>query len=289
MEPVQVIAPDLVLVDWGPMTLTISAWAGGEPRPVMAAQAARTALESLSALADFRKYLSRPSAELDPTKKLPPVVRRALLGARGVSGELTPLAAVAGAAADQTADAALDLGADRVLVNNGGDIALRLERGQSAVVGLRPPGDEDALLARLRVEAGDRVGGAASSGWQGRSHSPGAADLVTVWSRDAARADAAATWLAGRVDVRSPAVKRRPARELNPESDLGETEVVVEVGELTGPERSAALAAGRAAATRLYEHGIIQGCLILVQGEPAVLDPAGRLEIDSWDRLRRLP
>ena len=39
------------------------------------------------------------------------------------------------------------------------------------------------------------MGGVASSGWDGRSLSPGVADLVTVWADNASLADAAATSL----------------------------------------------------------------------------------------------
>ncbi len=37
-KPVRVLAEDLVLVDWGPTTLTISAWYKGKAVPVIAAK-----------------------------------------------------------------------------------------------------------------------------------------------------------------------------------------------------------------------------------------------------------
>ena len=43
---------------------------------------------------------------------------------------------------------------------------------------------------------------------------------MTTLARDAATADVAATLVANAVDVDSPAVRRRPARELDPDSDL---------------------------------------------------------------------
>lgn len=279
--PVRVLREDLVLVDWGPMTLTIAAWQGGRPRPVMAAGAARAALASLAELADFQGYLKRTADRLPAGRPLPPVVERARRAALIAPAELTPMAAVAGAVADQVAEAAQALGADKVIVNNGGDIALRLTQRTQATVGIRPPAGPGEptppLMARLRVRAGQGVGGVATSGWSGRSFSPGLADLVTVWAGEAAIADAAATLIAGRVDVDSPAVTRAPADSLDPASDLGQRLVVTRVGPLTPEERAVALAAGQAAALALHQAGRIKGCLIALQGELALLDPARRL------------
>ncbi|MCA1988486.1 MAG: hypothetical protein LDL07_04955, partial [Desulfarculus sp.] len=83
--------------------------------------------------------------------------------------------------------------------------------------------------------------------------------------------------IAGRVDLDSPAVQRAPATSLDPGSDLGQRLVVTEVGHLPPAERARALAAGQAAAAGLFRAGHIRGCLILVQGEMAILDPGGGL------------
>ncbi len=277
MEPVQVLRPDLVLVDWGPMTLTISAWDQGEPRPVIAAQAARVALRLLAVLADFQHYLKRPPAELPAGRPAPKVVVRAREAARAVGRGLTPLAAVAGAVADELAEFAAGLGADKVLVNNGGDIALRLGPGQRARVGLRAwsPGEgrEAPLLGRLDLSGEQGIGGVATSGWQGRSHSLGLADAVSVWAQSAALADALATALGNAVNLEAAGINRRPARELDPTSDLGDTPVTTRVPPLEPGQRAAALAAGREAALALQREGLLRGCLISLQGDYALLDP----------------
>ena len=43
---------------------------------------------------------------------------------------------------------------------------------------------------------------------------------MTMLARDAATADVAATLVANAVNVDSPAIGRRPARDLDPDSDL---------------------------------------------------------------------
>ena len=60
-----------------------------------------------------------------------PVVLRRMIKAAALLGEadFTPMAAVAGTFSDLAKEAALEAGADRVLVNNGGDISLAFGPG----------------------------------------------------------------------------------------------------------------------------------------------------------------
>ncbi len=88
------------------------------------------------------------------------------------------------------------------------------------------------------------IRGIATSGRHGRSFSLGIADAVTVLARDAPAADAAATLIANAVNVDDPAVIRRPARDLDPDSDLGDLPVTVDVGPLAPAQIAAALDAG---------------------------------------------
>ena len=153
---------------------------------------------------------------------MPDVVRRAFTAARSVSLELTPLSAVAGAVSDEIADRAESLGAGKVIVNNGGDIAVHIAGKDKIVVGIRSDTSGD-LIGRLIVKAGAGIGGVATSGWRGRSLSTGIADTVTVWAKNAATADAAATFIAGSCIDDGLDVKTVRAREIDPSSDLGDT------------------------------------------------------------------
>lgn len=265
------------------MTLTISAWQGGQSRPVMAAQAARAALRCLKVLAEFQGYMRRRMRELPAGRLLPPVVERAASACRAVDVELTPLAAVAGAVADEVADFALGLGADRVVVNNGGDIAVRLAPEQVLRVGVKPPereeGEASPIMGRLNLRGGDGIGGVASSGWQGRSHSSGVADLVTVWAGSAALADAAATALGNAAQAQGPQLESAPAIEIDPDSGLGEQRITTKVGPLIHEQRLAALQGAREVAQGLHGQGLITGCLVLVQGEALLLDQGRRITL----------
>ena len=265
-DPIQVIRPDLVLVDYGPMTLTISAWADGEPRPVMAAKAAVFALGLLEEMSSLQPLLKTPAGKIKNLKDCSPILRKAVRSCRAVSRELTGLAAVAGLTADEVLGEALRLGADRVIVNNGGDVALITCAGKPVRVGLKTH-PEGEVTHFLEIAAEDKIGGVATSGWTGRSFSTGVADVVTVWAEDCATADAAATWIAGRTDLNSGQVFRSRARDLDPETDIPLLNVTREVGRLAPKEKKEALEKGLAEAGRLVAEEIIRGAFLAVQGE----------------------
>lgn len=224
----------------GPIDLVIGA--DGDVRAAYRAAIARfaTVLDELCAELALLRRPARPQA--GPAGAVARRMWDAVLPHAG-GAFITPMAAVAGAVADavlcaMTAAASLD----RAYVNNGGDIALHLRPGFAFTAGLV---DRAALDATGRIEAGDGVGGIATSGWRGRSFSLGIADAVTVLAADAATADAAATVIANAVDLPAhPAITRRSARELQPNSDLGERRVTIGVGALSPGEIGLALDRG---------------------------------------------
>ncbi len=129
-------------------------------------------------------------------------------------------------------------------------------------------GTGHGLADRLTIRASDPVRGIATSGWRGRSFSLGIADAVTVLARSGAQADAAATIIANGVDLPGhPAVRRQPANELAPDSDLGEMLVTVGVGALSGDDIADALASGLAVAEDLRHDGLIEAAVLFLAGE----------------------
>lgn len=189
---------------------------------------------------------------------------------------ITPMAAVAGAVADEILGALVKAGVDKAYVNNGGDIALHLNPGERFKVGVV------AGLARIAgdigVGADSPVRGIATSGWRGRSFSLGIADSVTVLAASAAAADAAATIIANAVNIDDVAIERRPASAIKDDSDLGDRLVTVAVGRLPAQKIQSALAGGAAEAQRLLGAGLIYGAALLLQSEAKVLGmaaPAG--------------
>jgi ApbE superfamily uncharacterized protein (UPF0280 family) len=118
------------------------------------------------------------------------------------------------------------------------------------------------------IDADNPSRGVATSGRHGRSFSLGIADAVTVLARTASEADAAATIVANAVDLPGhPAVLRCPARDLQPDSDLGTRLVTRDVGELSCDEIEAALEAGVDCARKLLAAGLIDGAILRLHGE----------------------
>jgi hypothetical protein len=187
---------------------------------------------------------------------------------------VTPMAAVAGAVADEICAEMTARDLERAYVNDGGDIALWLSAERSFRVGLVPVPHRPALLGTATVRAGDPVRGVATSGRHGRSFSLGIADAVTVLAASAASADVAATLLADAVDLPGhPAVARVPATQLAPDTDLGERLVTVEVGELADAEVAEALAGGIAEAERMRSSGLLEAAALCLEGQTAVVGP----------------
>jgi ApbE superfamily uncharacterized protein (UPF0280 family) len=173
---------------------------------------------------------------------------------------ITPMAAVAGAVAEdvlRVMTAAANL--SRAYVNNGGDIALHLMPGEYFVVGMVERPDRPSLFGTVTLDSIQPVRGIATSGWRGRSFSLGIADAVTVLADGAAIADAAATVIANAVDLPGhPNVVRKQARNLAPDSDLGDRLVTQGVGELSSSEVELALERGVAVAQSLLAEGLIR-------------------------------
>lgn len=256
----------------GPIDLIIEAW--GERAEIEAAyaQAWRRFATVLPELVAELPLLRRAADDAHPG--LDGNVARRMLAAcrRHRPAFLTPMAAVAGAVADEVLAAML---AGRRLakayVNNGGDIAFHLAPGERLDIGLVADVGHPALTGRAGIEAHWPVRGAATSGWRGRSFSLGIADAATVLARDGAAADAAATLVANAVDVDHPAIRRTPAAALDEASDLGERLVTTAVPVLPPPAVEEALRRGAAVATAMRGEGLIFGAVLALQGRIRVV------------------
>ena len=193
---------------------------------------------------------------------------------------ITPMAAVAGAVAEEilhSMDVAAP-GLSRAYVNDGGDIALYIGDGERFSVGMVDRPEQPSLFGATLLDSAQPVRGVATSGWRGRSFSFGIADAVTVLARTAAMADAAATIIGNAVDLPlHPAITRRAACELAPDSDLRDRLVTVDVGGLTAREVRSALGYGVECAADLINGGLIEAAALRLQGETRVVSQAVNL------------
>lgn len=259
----------------GPIDLIVGA--EGDPHSLRAAYRAaaqrfRTVLDELCGeLSDLRSAQSH-----EPEGVIARRMWRAVLPYRQARF-ITPMAAVAGAVAEEVL-CAMTGAAElvRAYVNNGGDIAFHLRPNTAMRIGLIDRPDRPSLFATTVISAEDAIRGAASSGWRGRSFSLGIADAVTVLAPTSSAADAAATVIANDVDLPGhPRIRRRAARELQPDSDLGAREITVEVPHLTAAEVASALSRGIETANALITQRLISAAALRLQGQTHI---AGELD-----------
>ncbi len=276
---IQRLAGGRLHLQHGPIDIVLRAW--GRAGHVAAAEHA--------AIARFATILEELVAELPELRKpmaqgprvTGSVARRMVAACMPFAPVfITPMAAVAGAVADELLAAMRAATAlDRAYVNDGGDIALHLVPGESLAIGMVADPKDPAFDASLRLTAADGVGGVATSGRRGRSFSLGIADAVTVLAHDAAAADAAATLIANAVDTPGAPVRRIPANALDPDSDLGAIPVTTEVGALTRDQIEAALTNGARRAEQYRRAGLVRAAALRVGG---MLRLVGAQELIGW-------
>ncbi len=266
----------------GPIDLIIEAF--GDPAVVMSAydRAVARFEAILPELVEELDNLRRPALLGWPRAFRGSVARRMEAAVTPLAHDfLTPMAAVAGAVADEVvAVMSRDGGLRKAYVNDGGDIALFVAPGERIDAAVAAAGRD--LSDRITIRAEDHVRGIATSGWRGRSFSLGIADAVTVLAHSAAAADAAATIIANAVDLPGHgAVQRRPAMDLAPDSDLGDRLVTTGVGDLTDEEVADALARGWGVAETLRGRGLIEAAALFLAGEARVSGELARATADD--------
>ncbi len=269
---ITILRPGLIKVDYGPMQLTIQAERQGTLLTEAAQNGAKRAIGILNELADYKQIASLPQRKLKDISSLPQILRTMITAVRN-SGDttLTPMAAVAGSIAGLVADSIVADGATKVIVNNGGDLAIRLLNDETTSVGIAPAiGAAHTHVIHLR--AGDGIGGIATSGLGGRSFTKGIASAAVVAAATAELADACATSLANSTYVPHPNIKVALAEQLDPDTDIVGHQVVTEVGLLPPEILQKALYAGWEKANGWLKKKQIIGAALFV-GTLGVLVP----------------
>lgn len=259
-----------VMAECGPMRLIISAAVGKVPQREAAVQAAKASFKFLEQIARLRERLSRRVNEipkdLEDSLGLQMVQSVLTVG----DEDLTPMAAVAGTIADAVADHLFERGMTKVVVDNGGDVAVRLGGGASVRVGIRPEVGRQDISDVLTLDSRSPSWGVTTSGLGGRSMTRGVASAATVIARRASVADAASTAIANASFVKDEGVIQRPAEAIDPETDLAGFLVTVDAAPLNPAKKADALSHAMERAEALIDRGVILGALVAVQGEVAL-------------------
>jgi len=264
----------------GPIDLILHVDASEEIRKRLYSTAKKRFSTVLQELVVEMDLLKQPwSADLPDPKG--GIAQKMCFAVRGSDIFVTPMAAVAGAVADEVLEAMLYEAKNtdpcleeiqRMYVNNGGDIAFWLNAGESFSIGVVDNPGIPELNARVSLAYESPVRGIATSGWRGRSQSLGIADAVTVLAGSAATADAAATLIANDVNVYYPGILKRPASEVKDESDLGMLPVTVDVPPLPVDQISEALKRGAQTAGNFIRTGKIEAAYLSLQKQTLVVE-----------------
>ena len=234
----------------------------------------------LEELVSELKLLKLPFSKVNPEPK-GRIARKMFNAVRGAGTFITPMAAVAGAVAEEILETMLNQAKSdvsclekirRMYVNNGGDISFWLNYGSAFTIGVVDNPLRPELNTKVCLPYESAVRGLATSGWRGRSQSLGIADAVSVLSSSSASADVAATLIANNVNIEHPGIIRKPACDVKDDSDLGMHPVTVNVPFLSEKEVSWALRNGAESAKALIRKNKIQSAYLSMQEQTLVIE-----------------
>jgi ApbE superfamily uncharacterized protein (UPF0280 family) len=268
VDLIQALPNGAVLLDYGPMHMFITVFENGKPVTGLAEEGAHFAMKALEDLARFLPVIKKKSKSLEVRDALPDVVRRMIEVTKKMEEpDLTPLAAVAGTTSDIVADFIFAKGGTKIIVNNGGDIAIRLREGGAAGVAVKTEINAKQPAYLISIDSGMSVGGVATSGFGGRSFTKGIASAATVLSETASVSDAAATVVGNFTNVEDVHIERSLAEEISPDTDIAGEWVTTRVGELPQEKVEEALNNGLSKAYTICQKGLIRGALIALKGQ----------------------
>lgn len=183
------------------------------------------AVEIFEDVANYKDIISSWTRPLNNPKNYPIVIRKmisaALVGQRISKDKTTPLICVAGAIAECVLEK-LDPIAEYIIVNNYGDLALKIDRAKIGLLDSRGNmfGTFDLNTPTIR--------GICTSGFGGRSFSKGVSDATICLHDSASLADTFSTLIGNKVITNSPKIKLDYAENLDPSTDIKGEKVVVD-------------------------------------------------------------
>lgn len=271
-ESMQLLADGSVLAHQGPMFLNILAIRKRQPDAHLARAGVAKAFSLLDVLAKGKDVITSSIANLDIEAAYPPVVRRMITAVLATGDKsLTPLAAVAGAVSDEVADFIFqEAGVSKAVVNNGGDIAIRLRDDEVATVGINLDYSKATVSGILTLR--EEASGVATSGFGGRSFTKGIASAAVVWAHSASLADALATILGNATNVDDQAIQRRLAEEIYPGTDIPGHWVTTAVGDISETKVEEALENGTTMVRKLRQQGLVFEALLALKGRARATD-----------------
>jgi len=271
-EKYRVLNDGRVLVDYGPITMSIAAKNQGKNCIEAGIIGAEKAIETLDSLVKYLNIANQWIDNIDMQKygEYPYVLRLMIQSVKSLgNNEFTPMAAVAGTFSEIVMQEIIEnTNVDSAIINNGGDIAFyKLDKDGIFKVGVINNITNREITHNLIIKNNSNIRGIATSGFGGRSLTKGVASAVTVMAESSSLADAAATEIANSTYIKSDKVKICLAEEIDYNTDIKGIMVVRDVGILNKEEIRKSISQGMDKAIELYNKKIIKGAIVFVQNE----------------------
>ena len=271
----RVLEDGRLLVDYGPITMSITAKKSNQQDTNAAIVGADKAIKVFDELVEYLDAAKSRINKIDINKlsDYPQALKLMIESVKSLNNEeFTPMAAVAGAMSDIVKEEIINnTYADYVVVNNGGDVAFQksgdLIRNGVFKVGVISDISNKKISHALEIKTNSNIHGIATSGFGGRSLTRGICSAVTVIAENCRLADAAATEIANNTYIDSDKVEVCLAEEIDYDTDIKGLTVVKNVGVLCEDDISKSISLGMNKAIELYNRKIIKGAFIFVQNK----------------------
>ncbi|MBC2581976.1 UPF0280 family protein [Clostridium sp. DJ247] len=263
---IEVLSNGKVFVNYGPIQMVLDISVNNIKSPKLGTEVSKYVISEFNKLLEYMPLIKSRELVKTTNNNFPRVLHK-MFSAVEKSGDntLTPLAAVAGSFSDIALEKALELGATRVIINNGGDIALKDITGASIKVGIPLNTELNNTELILTITNESNIQGICTSGLGGRSFTKGIATAAVALGETAAIADACATYLGNETNVEADSITRCLAEDIDSETDIPGHLITLSVGELTEKDVYKALLNGLNKAENLHENNIIQGAVLCVK------------------------
>lgn len=262
---IQELEDKRVFINHGPIQMALDIKIDSKRCPELGFLTAEYVIEQFESLLTYMPELKAMRTFNKTNEEYPKVLNKMITAVNRCGDEtINTLGAVAGSFSDTALEKALELGATRVIINNGGDIAFRDVSGEPIKVGI--PLNRNLSKTQLVMEITEdmNIRGICTSGLGGRSFTKGIATAAVALASNAATADACATHLGNKTNVQDENITRCYAEEIDSGTDIPGQLVTLNVGNIGNKKIYKALFNGLNAAEKLYEKDIIKGAVLCI-------------------------
>jgi ApbE superfamily uncharacterized protein (UPF0280 family) len=270
-------------LNYGPIQMTIDIEVNSQKREELEKNIAKKVIEEFERMLPFIEKIKKNKIVSRTNTNYPVVLKKLTKAVDTIEDKsYTLLAAIAGSFSEYALEEALEIGGERVIINNGGDIALKDIYGKDIKVGI-PLNNNSKEHLQLTIRGDDGIEGICTSGFGGRSFTKGIASTAVALASKASIADICATYIGNETNVNDKSILRANAEEIDSGTDLKGHQITVKVGNITKKKKLEALLRGYNSAEKLYNEKIIKGSVIVVDNE-IIMIPQNIAKIKNKER-----